>query len=199
VFQNFWQFVDAPVTNVAGERIAEPSPYVADLFWSTNTEASVDGLAAFNLPVQFSSMPGYFFGGPRTAGPPINTLVQVRVWDATYGSNYYEARDNGAEYGYSNLLIVTPDLPPGPGAYLGGLQGFQLQRLPRLTNTVTSTNSIVFSWPTEQTTYALQENPDLSPTNWTTLTNRPTTVGQNQQVILPVPPASRMFYRLVSQ
>src|SRR5262249_44225145 len=126
-------------------------------------------------------------------------VVRVRVWDTSYGSTYFDARDNGGEFGFSNVFTVTPLLPPLPAASLLGLHGFQLQLLPRLTSTVTSTNTIVLSWPTEQTTYALQQNPDLSPTNWMTLPNTPTTVGQNQQVILSVPPTSRMFYRLVSQ
>ena len=65
--------------------------------------------------------------------------------------------------------------------------------------TLTATNTIVFSWLTEQTAYLLQQNPDLSPTNWVTLSNTPVTVGQQQQVVLPVPTTGRMFYRLISQ
>jgi len=198
-FQNLASGVDAPVTNAIGNRIVSPSPYVADLFWSTNAEASMDSLTSFNMPVQFSSTAGYFFGGGRTAGPPIPTLVQVRVWDATYGSTYYEARDKGGEFGFSNLITITPSVPPGTATPLFGLEGFQLQRLPRFATTVSTTNTILFSWPVEQTAYAVQQNPDLWPTNWVTLPNTPVTVGQQQQVVVPLPSSGKMFYRLVSQ
>ena len=197
-FENLESGVNAPVTNAAGSRISGPSPYVADLFWSTNTQGAMDSLTAFNMPVAFSSMPGYFAGGGRT-GPPIDTLFQVRVWDTNYGSTYYQARDNGGEFGFSNLFITTPSIPPGAETPLHGLQGFQLQRLPHLTTTLTTTNTILFSWPVEAMTYAVQQNPDLLPNNWITLPNSPTTVGQQQQVSVPVPPTGRMFYRLVSQ
>ncbi len=197
-FRNGTSDPDAPVTNAAGSRISGPSPYVADLFWSTNTDALMDNLAAFNMPVAFSSIPGYFGGGGRN-GPPIDTLFQVRVWDTTYGSTYYQARDNGGEFGFSNLIVTTPSIPPGPLTPLLGLQGFQLQRLPQLAITLTITNTILFSWPVEVMTYAVQQNPDLSPNNWVTLQNSPITVGQQEQVTVPVPPTGRMFYRLVSQ
>ena len=192
--------MDAPVTNAAGDPISQGSPYVADLFWSSNLNVSPDMLtrAGFDEPFLGS---GYFRGGTKIfLGIGITLiLVQVRVWDTNYGSTYYEARDKGGEFGFSNQFTVTPIPLPPPPANLVGLYGFRLQRLPRLTSTVTGTNTLVFSWPTAQTAYAVQQNPDLSPTNWTTLPNTPTTVGQNQQVILPVPPATRMFYRLVSQ
>ena len=198
VFQNSASNVNAPVTNVAGVPIVGPSSYVADLFFNTNTQAAMDDLSAFNMPVGFSSNPGYFFGGIRYS-LPVPTLVQVRVWDTASGSSFYQAKNNGGEFGYSNFLIVFPEVPPAMGAYLVGLQGFKLQRLPRLTGVLTSTNTIVLSWPTAQTGYLVQQNADLSPTNWTTLSNAPVTIGQQQEVVVPVPTTGRMFYRLVSQ
>jgi len=162
----------------------------------------MDSLEAAGIDTPFSNTQGggYFFGG-AIALPvgTVPTLAQVRVWDTNYGSDYYQARDTGGEFGFSNLIIVYPSVPPGTATTLFGLEGFQLQRLPRVTTVLTTTNTIVFSWSTELTTYAVQQNPDLSPTNWTTLPNTPTTIGQQQQVILPVPSNGRMFYRLVSQ
>jgi hypothetical protein len=82
---------------------------------------------------------------------------------------------------------------------LTGLQSFQLQRLPRLSISPTQTNTLVFSWSTNLTSYALQQNSGPNSTNWTTLPNTPVIVGQEQQLVLPVPTTGRMFYRLISQ
>src|SRR5262249_21787601 len=100
--------VDAPVTNATGQRIAGPSSYVADLFFSTNTTAQPDALqaAGFNTPFS-SSYPGYFFGRGKNMGPfgvgSQLVVCQVRVWDTSYGTTYQSARDQGAEFGFSSL------------------------------------------------------------------------------------------------
>jgi len=201
-FANTFNGIDAPVTNANGNRIVGPSQYVAHFFWSSNTQATMDILEPAGFDTQFSGQygGGYFLGGGITLPvPEIQIVAQVRVWDTNYGSIYYEARDKGGEFGFSNLITVTPSTPPGTATPLFGLQGFQLQRLPRLTMIVTTTNTIVFSWPTEQTAYAVQENLDLSQSNWVTLSNQPVTVDQQQQIVIPVPSLGRVFYRLVSQ
>jgi hypothetical protein len=199
LFDNIGGGVNAPITNAAGNLISQGSSYVADLFYSTNLNTLFDALPAAGYDQPFLGS-GYFMGGQKTLIGIYGTiLAQVRVWDTKYGSTYYETRDHGGEFGFSNFITIIPALGPFPPTSLVGLQGFQLQRLPRVTSTVTSTNTIVFSWPTEQTTYAVQQNLGFSPTNWVTLPNTPVTVGQNQQVILPVPKHSRLFYRLVSQ
>ena len=199
VFANFNNGINAPITNASGDPISGSTSYVADLFWSTNLDAAFDQLPAAGYDQPFTGS-GYFLGGSKTLlGVFAPILAQVRVWDTSYGSTYYKARDHGGEFGFSNFIIITPSVGPGPPTALAGLQSFRLQRLPRLTSTLTATNTIVFSWPTEQTSYAVQQKPDLSATNWTTLPNTPVTVGQEQQVVLPVPPTGLMFYRLVSQ
>jgi len=201
-FSNLGQGVDAPITNAAGERIVGPSHYVADLFWSLDTNAPMDKMSAVGYQAAISSSTinggGYFFGLVTLNVGEIPVLVQVRVWDTNYALTYYDARNLGGEFGFSNLIVVIPDLPPGQPSPLAGLQGFQLQRLPWLTTVVTSTNTIVFSWPVEQTSYAVQQTADL-PNNWTTLPYEPVLVGQQEQVTIPVPTTGRMFYRLVSQ
>ena len=196
-FSNYGEGVDAPITNAAGSPIGSSSPYVADMFFSTNLNASFDALVGAGYNQQFSHS-GYFLGGSKTL-LDFAYLVQVRVWDTTYGSNYYQARDAGGEFGFSSSITITPSVGPGTPSPLSGLKGFQLQRLPRLNIATTPTNTIVFAWAVEQTNYALQQNPDLSPTNWITLPNTPVTVANEQQVVIPVPQSGRMFYRLVSQ
>jgi len=135
-FQNLAAGLDAPVRDVSGNRIVGPGPYVADLYWSTNMQATADMLVAAGFNQGFSSWTinggGYFFGGQKIMpAPGLNPiLAQVRVWDTTYGSSYEVARDAGGEFGYSNVFPVTLDLPPGGGAYMYGLQPFQLQVIP---------------------------------------------------------------------
>ncbi len=190
-FENLESGVNAPVTNAAGSRISGPS---------TDTNARMDSLRAAGFNTQFSTYPGYFLGGGKDLGVGIVlVLCQVRVWDTSYGATYQEARDRGGEFGFSNLITITPDYGPGPLTVLKGLEGFQLQRLPQIASTLSTTNTIVLSWSVEGTAYLVQQNPDLSPNNWVTLQNSPITVGQQQQVTAPVPPTGRMFYRLVSQ
>ena len=128
--------VDAPISDAFGNRIAGPSPYVADLFWSANLNSPMEGLIAGGFNAGFLSSTfhggGYFSGGGRTLPLPGGQaiLAQVRVWDTTFGPSYAQARDNGGEFGFSNLIVITPDTPPGSGAYLTGLQSFQLQVIP---------------------------------------------------------------------
>jgi hypothetical protein len=60
--------------------------------------------------------------------------------------------------------------------------------------------NLVLSWPALSATtgFGLQQNSDLTTTDWTDVTNTPTvTNGQNQVVLSP--PASPLFYRLVSK
>jgi len=201
-FSNAGPGLNAPISNASGDRIIGPSPYVADLFWSTDTNAPMDNLTPVGQNSQFSTVTnfggGYFFGDSITL-PWVPILAQVRVWDTRFGATYYEAIGQGGEFGFSNLIIVVPDPAPGQPSPLTGLESFQLQRLPHVTTLLTTTNTIVLSWQTQQTAYAVQQNPDLSPGNWTTLAITPVTIGQQQRVVTPVTNTARMFYRLVSQ
>src|ERR1041385_1099959 len=177
-FSNYGGGVDAPITNAAGSLISGASPYVADLFWSTNLSASFDNLAGAGFDQPFAGA-GYFVSGSKQfIASPIRG--QVRVWDTTYGSTYYQARDAGGEFGFSNFITITPSVAPGSPTPLLGLQGFQLQRLARVMSAVTTTNTIVLSWPVEQTSYVVQQSASLAPTDWITLPNTPVTVGQQQ-------------------
>lgn len=56
-------------------------------------------------------------------------------------------------------------------------------------------NKIVLSWPVSVGTFVLQQASALTFTNWATVTNAPTVIGQQNQVVLSVSPGNR-FYRL---
>ena len=76
-FANGAPGVDAPVSDAFGNRIIGPSPYVADLFWSTNTNALMDSLMPVGRNKSFSTLTnnggGYFFGG--AVGLPADYLL----------------------------------------------------------------------------------------------------------------------------
>jgi hypothetical protein len=67
---------------------------------------------------------------------------------------------------------------------------------PRLSISLTPTNTAVVSWPAPSTGWTLQQNGNLSfPAGWTTVTNPVSTVGGRKQVIIS-PPAGNRFFRL---
>jgi hypothetical protein len=134
LFANRTATVDAPVSNAAGNRIVGPGPYVADLFWSGDTNTPINSLtpAGFNQPflTTTASGGGYFVAGTKTLSATGYIKAQVRVWDTTFGATYEQARDNGAEFGESNPILVYLTIPPPPAADMTGLEGFQLGRIP---------------------------------------------------------------------
>ena len=58
-------------------------------------------------------------------------------------------------------------------------------------------NNIVLSWPTNATGFGLEENPDLTTTNWVTVTNAPAIAKGNRQVFLPATNNDNLFFRLI--
>jgi hypothetical protein len=60
---------------------------------------------------------------------------------------------------------------------------------------LTGANTVVLSWPASASGFGLQQNSDLSTTNWVYVTNFVSVVGSNYQVIVS-PNTARQFYRL---
>lgn len=77
-------------------------------------------------------------------------------------------------------------------ARTAGLAIFQL--VPELQIAPIGTN-VLLSWPVTTKQFALQQSPDVTGTNWTTVTNAVVLQGQQYQVELPVSPG-QAFYRL---
>jgi len=84
------------------------------------------------------------------------------------------ATDAGAAYLF-NAPVQTPDRPA-------------------LTLTLTTTNTVLLSWPYPSTGFVLEENPILGTTNWTGVTNSVTNDGSFNCVVSPN--SSSNFYRL---
>jgi hypothetical protein len=77
------------------------------------------------------------------------------------------------------------------------LYSVQTPGAPLLTITRTATNTAIVSWPSSATGFSLQQNADLSTTNWVASAE---TVNNNGTVsfIIVRPPTGNRFYRLKS-
>ncbi len=70
------------------------------------------------------------------------------------------------------------------------------QALPQIKVTRTNGNTVALSWPLSAAPFVLQESSSLIGGNWTTLTNAPSAVGEQKQLVLPHSSAGK-FYRLM--
>lgn len=68
---------------------------------------------------------------------------------------------------------------------------------PSLSLAVVSPGLLILAWPTNATGFSLQQNADLSPTNWVGVTNAVMVVGGQNQVTIPTV-GERGFFRLKS-
>jgi hypothetical protein len=130
-FVNLGAGVNAPVTNAAGARIVGPGPYVADLFYSANTNADANTLlpAGFNQPfTNFTAGGGgWFIGGYKSLPATGTILAQVRVWNTSDGLTFAAAQTAPfGEWGVSAPFLLTLTTIPAPPVSLIGLRGFQL-------------------------------------------------------------------------
>ena len=66
---------------------------------------------------------------------------------------------------------------------------------PPLSITLTTTNTVLISWPYPSTGFNLEQNGTLGATNWVSVPNAPVQVGAQWHVVV-APPAGNSFYRL---
>jgi hypothetical protein len=78
------------------------------------------------------------------------------------------------------------------------ISGFSFNSLPPLAVALTATNTAVISWAAAAGGFTLQQNSDLSTTNWVNVTNLETVVNGQNQVIVPAGSGKESF-RLVQQ
>jgi hypothetical protein len=113
---------------------------------------------------------------------------------------------------YSDVVFaiaINPATPPGQYFGIVTLQGgtniFAATNLPSpifevtlptaALNIALSGTNVLVSWPSPPGDFVLQQNFDLTTTNWTTVTNESGVVNGQNQVIFP-PGSSNQFYRL---
>jgi hypothetical protein len=66
---------------------------------------------------------------------------------------------------------------------------------PLLRIALTAANTFLVAWPMPSTGFSLQQNTNLSTSNWSGVTNAVNVVGSENQVIVS-PPTGNRFYRL---
>jgi hypothetical protein len=118
------------------------------------------------------------FTNPASAASGFGSSVAAVGTDRVLisaGSDDTGATNAGAVYLF-NALAQTPDRPT-------------------LTLTLTTTNTVLISWPYPSTGFVLEENTNLGTTNWTTVTNTVTNDGAFNFVVLAINPSNN-FYRL---
>jgi len=102
--------------------------------------------------------------------------------------------------GSTNPSFSFPDdMSNSPGsAILAPNFKFQDGIAPPILNISLTSNDVLISWSATYTSLALQENSDLTTTNWMDVTNSVNVVGGENQVLMSSP-AGNNFYRLKSQ
>ena len=82
------------------------------------------------------------------------------------------------------------------GGFWGVIAAVQMPGAPLLSVSLTTTNTVLISWPYPSTGFNLQQNGALGTANWVNVTNSPVQAGQELQVIVR-PPSGNKFYRLL--
>jgi hypothetical protein len=87
-----------------------------------------------------------------------------------------------------NRVVITP---------LAGQRFYRLVKseAPSLRIVRAAASALVLAWPDAFTGYGLQQNPNLTTTNWVAVTNQPVAVNGEKQVTVS-PPVGNRYYRL---
>lgn len=127
------------------------------------------------------------------------TLAQYSIdWHSIDGGG---GTSTGGVYTVSGT-IGQPDagtMSGGPYTLTGGfwsiVAAVQTPGSPFLTVQLTSTNSVVISWPHPSTGFNLEENATVEGGTWNGVATAPVQVGDRWQTIIALPQGNR-FYRL---
>ena len=106
-------------------------------------------------------------------------------------------------------ITIAPATPPGQYFGIVTIQGgtnifaatnlvspiFEVSLPPAAMGITLSGTNLVLSWPSPPGGFVLQQNADLTTTNWTAATNTPAITNRQNQVIL-LPANGSQFYRL---
>jgi hypothetical protein len=117
-----------------------------------------------------------------TAPRPENSLVlgigySENIVTADASGNLNISAPNGYPTGNLSAMQLTPVPPPAP------------------TLSIALTNGVVISWPSPSTGFVLQQNADLTTTNWTTTGYTITTANGTNSITI-TPPTGNLFFRL---
>ena len=164
----------------------------------------------------------FFTGALTNASLTTNFLNNIQITFTNAATNYLTADTNVFFANVPGILLpgetytdvifgiaVNPATPPGNYYGTVTIQGgsdifaavnltnqtFQISLPPASLGVATSGTNLVLSWPSPPGDFVLQQNSDLTTTNWTVTTNTPAITNFQNQVILP-PTNGNQFYRL---
>jgi hypothetical protein len=167
--------------------------------------------------LQLTSDGGYLLGGTSQSGISGNKTSQNyggedywivktdsegnATWDDSFGGSLNDQLAELRPLNDGGYLLAGTSLSGSTGIKTTlniGNSDFWLIKLsppvPRLEIT-TSENSVVLTWPSALTNFELQENTDLTSTNWTNVSIIPADDGTYRRLTLPVL-LEKSFYRL---
>lgn len=111
---------------------------------------------------------------------------------ATSTGGVYSASGTIGQHDAGTMIGGGYSLDSGFWSLIGAVQ---TPGAPLLSIQLTSTNSVIVSWPSSATGFTLQQNNNVAVPNWVAVTNSVSLNGGQSQVIVS-PPTGRQFYRL---
>jgi hypothetical protein len=174
-------------------RIAEYSGLSQTNAFEAGTSGTSNGTSASSGPISISTTNELLFAAGMTAtafgaaGPgftqrvitsPDGDIIEDQVANTTGSFNATATLNSGA------WLIQVAAFKPAAPITAPVLRIFR-----------TATNTFILAWPTNSTTFSLQQSPTLAPTAWTSATNPIITIGTENQSTIP-PSTIQQYFRL---
>jgi hypothetical protein len=157
-----------------------------------------------------------YFDGTTTITADFGETQLVVTFNPVVSGNYFPIQLAFTNSAFSSLSPVSDSFPYGgtagslsgsvislnwAGGYvtngqnLAAVFALNLPASPPLNIQLTPTNAVVITWPWPSTDFNLQQNTNVSSTNWVNVTNTPIiTVGLKQVIVSPL--VGTRFYRL---
>jgi len=165
----------------------------------------------------------FFTGALTNTSLTTNFLNNIQITFTNTATNYLTADTNVFFANVPGILLpgetyadvvfgiaVNPATPPGNYSGTVAIQGgtnifdatnlssqtFQVPLSPATLAAALSGKNLVLAWPAPPGGFVLQQNSDLTTTNWIAATNEPTIMNYQNQVILAPTNGNQQFYRL---
>jgi hypothetical protein len=187
-FDPMYGWVPAGYLNHSGTTVAISSNAV-EFGYSDGTTTITADFGATQLTVTFSPTDSGHFAG-----------MQMAFSNAAF-SSFSTVSDNFPHGGAGGVLsgdVIRLNWAGGDvtnGQVLAAVYSLNLPTAPLLSTQRTSTNTVVISWPAASGDFNLQQNTNVTSTNWVNVTTTPIVAdGLNQVAVSPA--VGRQFYRL---
>jgi hypothetical protein len=178
----------------------------AQIVWDENGVVDVAQTMAFAISPHYTNSAGQVIGGSIGAfiGPPVTQAlepyIEGRVNDDAFESMRFEAY--GVPAADNQPSVQFRFFQVGTGSWFWGIDNLGIYSVPSLVSTGTtglgqltaqqSGANLVLTW-TAASNVLLQQNSNLSTTNWTTV---PGTLGLGTFTVTNIPSKASTFYRL---